>query len=588
MGTSTQPMSRTVALIMSAGLVLAGAVVGAPAPAAQAASAPVATTARQVVNTKRAVKTKVKVTARAKAAGVGKVRTTAKITVAAKRTTKTKKAVVRYAGKTKPIALRWSKGAYRGTYVATTKKVGKLTVSVKGASTAKVTVARASTRATWSSARATLNAGQTRRANVTVSPAYGRTVYLERRVGAKWVRVSTHKLARKATAKVSLTLRAGTPGTQATWRVRVPATSTTGARTSAGRVVVTRAPVPPTSTPAPPSNPSTGTPTPTPPTSGPSTSPTPSPSPSTAPPTYPRIVDGVRFPAPCGTYTVIDETSEEYWVQRPLDCAGQDSIRTVLDAWTVNPLCGVTQNCADRRDAATGVVRGKTWNAATAPGVFSNPERLIAPNWLAALNAERAAAGVPPVKAMPFDLLSTSAPVKSASTTAVVRQNGRLSTKTFTAPAQGGFSQYWADWMTTNALDAVRDWTTPHSCGNPAMAPPAAGCAGGATALNADDEFYNTYLPADQRGYTWGCAENNAWMGRATTSANLVSTYKASSAHWASLMNPRSTYASFGASIADDGRVFIVTTMCRLEPNGLSGSETAAILDSRPDYLPVG
>lgn len=298
----------------------------------------------------------------------------------------------------------------------------------------------------------------------------------------------------------------------------------------------------------------------------------------------------MRFPAPCGTYTVIDETSEDYWVQRPLDCAGQDSIRTVLDTWTVNPLCGVTQNCADRRDAATGEVWGRRWTATTKPGVFTNPEPLIAPNWLAALNAERAAAGVPPVKAMPLHLLSSNAPTKNASTTAVVRQNGRLATKTFTAPAQGGFSQHWADWMTTNALDAVRDFTTPHSCGNTAAAPAAARCADGPTAHNADDVFYDTYLPPDQRGYTWGCAENVAKNVNLTKATGLVESFRRSEGHWGSLMNARATYASFGASVADDGTVFIVTTMCQIYPHAghADWPNVGAILDSRPDYLPVG
>ncbi len=572
-GPATTPrrLARVLAAACAGALLLSGAAAVSAPPAAATPAIAIATKAAP----------KLKATAKSAQVKTNRVRTTVTLVAPLARTTKTKTATIKLAGVTKKVPLRWSKGAYRAKASLTTTKVGTLTAKLRGLRTIKTAVAAPRTTVRWSTTTMTLDAGASATRTVSVTPAWGRTLLVQRKSGTSWTTVSKVKTPKRAQATVRVRLAAGTPGTKTTWRV-VASKSAAAARASAAVTVTTRA-KPNTPTPAPTSPPKT-TPTPTP-------APTPTP---TKPPAlvWPQVVDGVTFTGPCGTETVVDENSEEYWVQRDLDCTKQDSIRTVLDTWTVNPLCGVSQSCADRRDTISGAVRGKSWTTSRV-ATWANPTTLIAPNWLAELNAARAAEGAAPVQAMPLDLLSSAAPMRSAGSSALVRENGHIAAHTFTATGQGGFPQYWVDRLVRDHLDVVKEWETPHSCpGVPGSILPELGLNQYGTCVKRDEtndpsNYYNAYLPADQRDYVWGCGELVGGRLRPTSSSELIDAFRGSPNHWNGLMNPRATYASVGAAVGDDGSAIVVITTCQLSPRNPGPGETAPVLDARPDYLPV-
>lgn len=210
---------------------------------------------------------------------------------------------------------------------------------------------------------------------------------------------------------------------------------------------------------------------------------------------------------------------------------------------------------------------------------------MIAPGFLETLNEYRTAAGVQPVKAMPLELLSSQAPVKPANVTALVRQGSQITPRVFTAPAQGGFSQYWSEHIARDESSEIINWNKPHSCDAPSKAPASAQCDeyGDPSSLNPSnsaERSYNTYLPPDQRGYTWSCGEN-VGLSAQGKSARLVEIFRRSTNHWRSLMNPWATYVSFGAVTSEAGEIFTTVNMCQIH------NWDDDIMDSRPDYLPV-
>jgi len=256
--------------------------------------------------------TSVKTTQVAKA----KTRTTTKIVLTAPKTAATVqvRVSVNPTGKvaktgktiTRKVKARWSKGAYRATVKVSAGGPGKVTASAKVAGKtykqSRKSPGKLTTKLTGWDASRTVKPGSKLTDTVKVSPAWGRKVQLQERVGTRWVTRKTITTAKKKTAKVKVTLtgpKASGPATTK-WRVRAPGTAHSQAKNTPTRSL-TRQGTPPTP---------------------------PTPEPPTPDPEHPG------WPRWCGT---------DGWGD-PVECY-RPTISTVLDRWTYNPRCYHEQEC---------------------------------------------------------------------------------------------------------------------------------------------------------------------------------------------------------------------------------------------------
>ncbi|WP_142118863.1 glycerophosphodiester phosphodiesterase [Rarobacter faecitabidus] len=129
-------------------------------------------------------------------------------------------------GKTRKVTLRWSKGAYRGSVAATAKKPPKVTVKVTAMGKPLKKVVKAPlAKTTVTTATASLRVrGGKHPVSVTVSPAFKRTVKLQRKSGGTWLTEVKKTVSGSALKTVTFNLPATKVGTSK-WRIAVVKTA---------------------------------------------------------------------------------------------------------------------------------------------------------------------------------------------------------------------------------------------------------------------------------------------------------------------------------------------------------------------------
>lgn len=496
--TTSRPGARLGAVAVTVWLVLVGVVVPASSSAAKSAEpglviAKVKTA--QVSRTKTRTTVKVRIDAPRKVARpVVRVRVNPTGKVA--RTGKTI---------TRKVRASWSKGAWRATVKVRTGGPGKIVartvVAGKKLKVTRKSPGKVTTKITGWDASRTVAPGARVVDTVKVTPAYGRKVLLQERVGGRWVTrktINTAKKKKTAKIKVALNGPAASGPAKTRWRVRVPATVHAKAKKTKVRVLTRDNSRPPDR--PDPSNP-----------------PTPDP-------------ERPGWPQWCGT---------DIWGTTPLGCY-RPTISTVLDRWTYNPRCYHEQECWRKFDPSellpgeesTTVFRWRSPQAAAAGRVNWKP--LAAPDFIDHLNTYR-------------QNTSNDPQYGDGKHRHILRPAPwSITVDGHTVPGQGGHPQMLAmqigQAMTREDRNMRQD---DHSN------------------ILEREEWINARWP-DARGYWWMCSGENLSGSSTMGSSRSLFAWPSSSGHRTALLRERTTYSSFGAVIADNGSIVAVYQECYL------------------------